>query len=70
MKLEIDDKLCQGHAMCILAVPDPIDMDPDDGHAFVVQAEVPPELADAAEMARAGCPEQAVSLVGSSGRTS
>ena len=46
MKVRVDDRLCQGHAMCTLACPELFELSDEDGHAFVRQADVPPELSE------------------------
>ena len=60
MKVRIDDQLCQGHAMCTLACPELFELSDEDGHAFVRQADVPPQLAEKIEQAVRGCPEGAI----------
>ena len=60
MKVRVDDGLCQGHAMCILACPELFDLSDEDGHASVRQADVPAELEAKIEQAVRGCPEGAI----------
>lgn len=60
MRVRIDDRLCQGHAMCILACPELFDLSDEDGHAFVAQTEVPADLEDKIDQAIRGCPEGAI----------
>ena len=60
MKVRVDDRLCQGHAMCTLACPELFELSDEDGHAFVRQADVPPELSEKIEQAVRGCPEGAI----------
>ncbi len=60
MKVRINDQLCQGHAMCTLACPELFELSDEDGHAFVRQADVPPELVGKIEQAVRGCPEGAI----------
>lgn len=60
MRVRIDDRLCQGHAMCILACPELFDLSDEDGHAFVTQNEVPADLEDKIDQAIRGCPEGAI----------
>ncbi len=60
MKVSVDADLCQGHARCWEICPEVFDLD-DEGHAVVVQPEVPAELEDKARDAVANCPERAIS---------
>ncbi len=57
MKVRVDDQLCQGHAMCMLACPELFELSDEDGHASVRQTDVPPELVEKIEQAVRGCPE-------------
>lgn len=61
MRIEVDGDRCAGHAMCVVAADELIDISPDTERAELRQgSEVPPALEDAALMAAAGCPEQAI----------
>jgi ferredoxin len=60
MKVLLDTDLCQGHARCWDICPEVFDLD-EEGHAVVLQPEVPPELQDKALDAIANCPERAIS---------
>lgn len=62
MRVAIIDDRCVGHGMCKLACPEIFELSDEDGHAFVMRADVPPELAEAVRQAERGCPEQAVEI--------
>ena len=62
MKVRINQDLCQGHGMCVLACPDLFRLNDDDGHAYVVQADVPGDLEGSVDQAARSCPEQAITL--------
>ncbi|MGV0870621.1 ferredoxin [Mycolicibacterium sp. XJ879] len=65
MKLSVDSKRCQGHTLCHMVAPELFVLSETDGHASPAVDEVPPELIHVAQMAVEGCPEQAISLLGS-----
>ena len=60
MKVWIDAKLCQGHAMCALACPLIFQLSDEDGHAYVDDENVPPEFEQAIAQAVRSCPEGAI----------
>jgi ferredoxin len=62
VQVRIDPDVCQGHTLCSLAAPDVFHLDDEDGHAFVVSAEVTPEQEDRVRKAVATCPEGAISI--------
>lgn len=62
MRVKIDPDLCQGHAMCSLACPELFLLSDEDGHAYVLDENVPPEFEDAVEQAVRSCPEGAIKL--------
>jgi ferredoxin len=62
MHVRIDPDVCQGHTLCSLAAPDVFHLNDEDGHAFVVSAEVAPEQEDRVRKAAATCPEGAISI--------
>jgi len=62
MRVKIDPDVCQGHAMCSLACPELFLLSNEDGHAYVLDENVPPEFEDAAEQAVRSCPEGAIRL--------
>ena len=61
MRVEVDPDRCQGHARCWAICPGVFDLD-DEGHAVVVQPDVPVELQDKAREAAANCPESAITV--------
>lgn len=62
MKVRIKNDLCVGHGMCRLACPQIFQLNDQDGHAYVLTQEVPPELEDGVEFAFGSCPEQAIEI--------
>lgn len=62
MKVRINAGRCVGHAMCNLAAPEIFKLSDEDGHAFVVSENVPPEFEDAVRQAERGCPEEAIEI--------
>jgi ferredoxin len=63
MRVSVDAERCQGHGRCTLLCPEVFDVD-DEGHALVIQTEVPEDLRAGVERAVANCPENAISLEG------
>jgi ferredoxin len=61
MKITIDDDVCTGHGLCYMQAPHLVEPD-DRGYGKVIDAEVPPELAEEARRAVRACPERAVSV--------
>ncbi|HVV12661.1 ferredoxin [Amycolatopsis sp.] len=62
MRIAVDARRCQGHALCAMAAPELFDLSEEDGHAVVSAAVVPAGLEAGAEHAEAGCPERAIEL--------
>ena len=60
MKVRVDGDRCVGHGMCNLAAPAIFQLSDEDGHAYVLTEDVPPDLEDAALQAERSCPEQAI----------
>jgi ferredoxin len=60
MKVSVDADLCQGHARCWEICPEVFDLD-EEGHAVVIQPDVPADLEAKARDAVANCPERAIS---------
>ena len=65
MRAVIDRLLCQGHAQCVLNMPELFALDDDESHGYVLLDPVPDELADEARCIVGGCPERAISLTDS-----
>ena len=61
MRVEVDEDRCQGHARCWAICPEVFDLD-DEGHAVVVQADVPMDLQVKAREAADNCPELAITV--------
>lgn len=64
MLVRIDPDVCQGHTLCAMAAPDIFHLDDEDGHAYVVSSDVPPEQEELVRKAVATCPEGAISIDG------
>jgi ferredoxin len=62
MRVSVDAGICQGHAMCHLACPEVFHLSDEDGHAYVVDQHVPPQLEANVELALRSCPEQAIEI--------
>ena len=61
MRVSVDEDRCQGHARCWSICPEVFGLD-DEGHAVVVQPEVPAELEAKAREAADNCPELAITV--------
>ncbi|MGO8860697.1 MAG: ferredoxin [Acidimicrobiales bacterium] len=61
MKVTVEAEVCQGHARCWQICPEVFSLD-DEGHAVVLDHEVPNELEDRVREAVANCPERAIVL--------
>ncbi len=61
MRVTVDAETCQGHARCWQICPQVFDLD-DEGHSFVPDPEVPPELEAKVHEAVDNCPERAITL--------
>ena len=63
MRLALDSEKCQGHARCVVILPEVFDTDAF-GHALMQQdGEVPPGRERAAHQATNNCPEHAITIV-------
>jgi ferredoxin len=60
-RIELDEDLCQGHAMCELEAPDVFKV-PKRGVVEIVDTEPPDELREDVERAIDMCPTRALSL--------
>lgn len=60
MKVRVDDTRCQGHTLCAMAAPELFKLRDDDGHSYVEDENVPPDLQGKARAAEATCPERAI----------
>jgi ferredoxin len=61
MKVAVDPDLCQGHARCWELCPEVFALD-EEGHSYVSEAVVPPELEGKARQAANNCPERAITV--------
>jgi ferredoxin len=58
--VRVDEARCQGHTLCSFAAPQIFKLRDEDGHAYVEDEQVLPELEDLARKAALSCPEQAI----------
>lgn len=63
MKVRVKPEACVGHGMCRLAAPQIFELSDEDGHAYVIQENIPPDLDEAVRQAQRGCPEEAIELL-------
>jgi ferredoxin len=61
MRLVVNRDRCQGIGLCEVAAPDVIEVD-DDSQSHVLVSELAPEHLQAAQVAVANCPTEALSL--------
>ena len=61
MKIRVDKSMCMGHGRCYSLAPELFDAD-DEGHAILLQADVPAEQEGFARQAVANCPERAIAI--------
>ncbi|WP_454883174.1 ferredoxin [Sphingomonas oryzagri] len=62
-KVSIDYRICRGHQMCVLGLPDVFAVGPDDeGRAMVILGRQPDERLAALRDAAASCPENAIRI--------
>ncbi len=62
MKVRVDPERCQGHTMCNIAAPSVFKLRDEDGHAYVDESQLRPELSDAIRDAEETCPERAIRI--------
>lgn len=60
-RVEVDDDLCQGHAMCELEAPEVFRV-PKRGHVEILDHEPPDEMREDVERAVEMCPTRALSI--------
>ena len=63
LRVHVDADKCQGHNRCKLAAPTLFTLDPYGYASPAGDGVVPPDQLEQAQLARANCPEYAVSLV-------
>jgi ferredoxin len=61
MSVSVDGGKCQGHNRCMAVCPEVFEAD-ELGYAVVKIARVGPDLATAARLAEANCPERAITV--------
>jgi ferredoxin len=62
MRIVLDEAICVGHGRCYALAPEVFGAD-DEGHSvLMISADVPVELAEAARLAVANCPEDALRI--------
>ncbi len=61
MRIILDADACVGHGRCYALAPAVFDAD-DLGHCVVLQSEPSPDVEDAARLAVASCPEDALTI--------
>lgn len=62
MKVRVDGQLCQGHTLCWMTAPDIFTLREEDGHAEVLDENVPADKEEQVKEAAMTCPEQAIVL--------
>jgi ferredoxin len=62
MKVRVDGQICQGHTLCAMTAPQIFGLRDEDGHAEVLDENVPADLEPLAKEAARSCPEQAIVL--------
>lgn len=62
MRVSVDPDVCQGHGVCRMSAPELFHLREEDGQAYVLSEEVPPDLEDAARLGAASCPERAITV--------
>jgi ferredoxin len=62
MRLIVDPARCKGHAQCVLAAPNVVELN-EDGKSRVLHEEIDPAFADEARTAELLCPEEAFTII-------
>lgn len=63
MRVRIKADMCQGHGMCALAAPELFRLSDEDGHAFILDENVAPDMRYSVAQAAASCPEGAIEVL-------
>jgi ferredoxin len=61
MRLTVDPSRCKGHAQCVLAAPDVVELN-EEGKSRVLHEEIDPAFAEQARTAELLCPEEAFTI--------
>ncbi|MEY9836554.1 ferredoxin [Streptacidiphilus sp. EB103A] len=70
MKVRVDPDRCQGHTLCAMRAPEIFELSEIDGHASVIDEDVPADQEDQVNEAVMSCPERAISIVAKAGTPS
>ena len=62
MKVQVDNKTCAGHGICVILAPTVFDFD-DNGRARVIADPIPEDVENDALTAIADCPARAITRV-------
>lgn len=62
MRVHVDSEVCQGHGVCHMSAPDIFQLRDEDGHAYVIDDQVPDDQIALAQMGADSCPERAITL--------
>lgn len=62
MQVRVLEDVCQGHTLCATSAPQVFGLREEDGHAFLLLVDIPPELENDVRRAALGCPEQAIQI--------
>lgn len=62
MRLIVDPNKCKGHAQCVLAAPNVVELN-EDGKSHVLHEEIDPAFAEEARTAELLCPEEAFTII-------
>ncbi|GAA3938459.1 ferredoxin [Microbacterium soli] len=63
MQVRVDQKVCQGHGVCLMMAPGIFDIDDETGLSYVMKQPVTEEERRAALAARGNCPERAIRII-------
>jgi ferredoxin len=64
MRVYVDANECQGHTLCNMMLPQVFSLRDEDGHSYVEDEVVPPDLEPSVRKAALACPEGAIKVVG------
>lgn len=62
MKVQVDPERCQGHTLCAMASPAVFLLRDEDGHAYVDESKIRPDVFKSIRDAGSTCPEQAITV--------
>ncbi|MFB8387515.1 ferredoxin [Microbacterium sp. NPDC055910] len=64
MDVSVDQKVCQGHGVCLMMAPDLFEISDETGLAYVKKQPQTEEEREAARAAQGNCPERAIRIGG------